>query len=77
MHALHHGREIHCVQLLQAPGVHQAVCVVTGGEDCTLRSFLFHPSGATGMVSWRPPLNWQWLHVLKLDWARLDDNGYL
>ncbi len=42
LHALHHGREIQCVQLLQAPQPHQATAVITGGEDSTLRSFVFH-----------------------------------
>lgn len=50
MHTLHHGREIHCVQLLQAPAPHQAAAVITGGEDSTLRSFLFHDGGVAGMV---------------------------
>ena len=50
MHAAHHGREIHCLQLLQAPAPHQAIAVITGGEDSTLRSFLFHDGGVSGMV---------------------------
>ena len=50
MHALHHGREIHCVQLLPAPAPHRAIAVITGGEDSTLRSFLFHDGNAAEMV---------------------------
>ena len=50
MHALHHGREIHCVQLLRAPAPDQVTAVITGGEDSTLRSFLFHDGGFTHMV---------------------------
>ena len=43
LHALHHGREIQCLQLLQAPAPHQATAVITGGEDSTLRSFVLRP----------------------------------
>ena len=51
LHALHHGREIQCVQLLQAPWPHQAIAVITGGEDSTLRNFVFHPDIAGQRVS--------------------------
>ena len=51
VHALHHGREIQCVQLLQAPEPHQGTAVITGGEDSTLRSFLLRPNGTGHMVS--------------------------
>ena len=35
------------MQLLQAPQPQQAIAVITGGEDSTLRSFVLHP-GSTG-----------------------------
>lgn len=61
MHALHHGREIQCVQLLQAPEPHQATAVITGGEDSTLRSFVFHPDSTGQEVSlhaFAGPITW-------------------
>lgn len=51
MHALHHGREIQCLTLLRAPAPHQAIAVITGGEEGALRSFLYHGSCSTGAVS--------------------------
>ena len=62
MHAMHHGREIQCVQLLQAPEPHQATAVVTGGEDSTLRSFVLQPKGTGHVVS--PHASLIWVHGL-------------